>query len=202
LLSRAVLQRRPGAKIVFDVKVSEALPEDILAHGGVPVMWKTGHSHIKTKCVEEKCPLAGEMSGHIFYTDGYYGYDDAFFACLKLLEYLENQDKSMSELIAGTPYYISTPTIQVKVTDETKYGIVEKLTKEFQAEGYRVVTINGARVYTPDGWGLVRASSNVPDLVLRFESKTTEGLAKIRALFEEKLKALGIPDSAWDSTGH
>ena len=162
LLSRLVLKKKPGAKIVFDVKVSEALPEDIAAHGGIPIMWKTGHSYIKSKLAEEKAELAGEMSGHIFFAHEYYGFDDAFFAMLKLLEYVAWEGKPVSEIIASTPYYVSTPTIQVTVTDETKYAIVEKLVEEFKTEGFRVVDVNGARVYTEGGWGLVRASSNTP----------------------------------------
>lgn len=202
LLARSVLERHPGAPIVFDVKVSEALPQDIIAHGGVPVMEKTGHSYIKARRAKESAPLAGEMSGHIFYADGYYGFDDAFFACLKLLEYVARQDKPLSGLIASTPYYVSTPTIQVTVTDETKYQIVEDLTKEFKQEGHRVVDISGARVYLPGGWGLVRASSNTPTLVLRFEADSQERLEDIRKLFEEKLGARGISRDAWDATGH
>src|SRR3990167_7247711 len=124
LLSRLILSKKPGAKIIFDVKVSEALPEDIKAYGGVPIMWKTGHSHIKAKMIAEKAAMAGEMSGHIFFEHDFYGFDDATFAGLKLLEYLSLQNKPLSEVIATTPYYISTPTIQVTATDEDKYGIV------------------------------------------------------------------------------
>ena len=202
LLSRLVLAKKPGAKIVFDVKVSEALPEDIAAHGGTPVMWKTGHSYIKAKLAEEKAALAGEMSGHVFFADDYYGFDDAFFAALKLLEFVSAEKKSVSALIAETPYYVSTPTIQAKTTEADKYRIAEELSKEFASEGYRMVTVSGARVYMEDGWGLVRASSNTPTLVLRFEAKTEAGLAKIRAVFERKLSAHGIPPSLWDSSGH
>ena len=202
LLSRLVLSKHPGAKIVFDVKVSEALPEDIKAHGGIPIMWKTGHSYIKAKLAEEKAAMAGEMSGHIFFVDDFYGFDDGEFAALKVLEYLSTQDKPLSEIIAGTPYYVSTPTIQVKTTDEDKYKVVEDLTNEFKKEGYKVVDINGARVYTDSGWGLVRASSNTPTLVLRFEAKTQEELEKIKTLFKEKLDKFPIVSKDWDSTGH
>lgn len=202
LLSRLALLKNPGAKIVFDVKVSEALPEDIAAHGGIPVMWKTGHSYIKAKLAEEKAVLAGEMSGHIFYADGYYGFDDAFFAGLKLLEYVSSQEKTVSELIAATPYYMSTPTIQVKTTDEDKYAIVDTLTASFKKDGHRVVDVNGARVYIADGWGLVRASSNTPSLVLRFEAKTQETLDIIQKLFREKLSAYPSVNKAWDTSGH
>ncbi|MCR4280880.1 MAG: phosphomannomutase/phosphoglucomutase, partial [Candidatus Kaiserbacteria bacterium] len=147
LLSRLVLSANPGAKIVFDVKVSEALVEDITAHGGVPIMCKTGHSYIKAKMIEEGAMLAGEMSGHIFFRDNFYGFDDAFFAGLKMLEYISAEGKPVSEIVASTPYYISTPTIQVETPDKEKYGIVDKLTEEFKADGHRVIDINGARVY-------------------------------------------------------
>lgn len=202
LLSRLVLSKSPGAKIVFDVKVSEALPEDIKAHGGHPIMWKTGHSYIKSKLAEEKAAMAGEMSGHIFFVHDFYGFDDGVFAALKLLEYLSTQDKPLAEIIAATPYYVSTPTIQVEATDEDKYKIVEELTEEFKKEGYRVVDISGARVYTEHGWGLVRASSNTPTLVLRFESKTEEDLEKMRQMFKEKLDRFPIVSKQWDSTGN
>lgn len=202
LLSRLVLSKHPGAKIVFDVKVSEALPEDIAAHGGIPIMWKTGHSYIKAKLAEEKAAMAGEMSGHIFFVDDFYGFDDGAFAALKFLEYLSTQNQSLSKIISGTPYYVSTPTIQVKTTDEDKYNVVDELTKEFKKEGFKVVDINGARVYTQDGWGLVRASSNTPTLVLRFESKTKEGLEKIKKIFKEKLDRFDVVSKNWDTSGH
>lgn len=202
LLSRLVLQKHPGAKIVFDVKVSEALPEDIKAHGGVPIMWKTGHSYIKSKLAQEQAAMAGEMSGHVFFVEDFYGFDDGIFASLKLLEYLCTQNKPLSQVIANTPYYVSTPTIQVKTTDEDKYKIVEQLTQEFKNEGYRVVDINGARVYTNGGWGLVRASSNTPTLVLRFEAKTEAGLEKLKSLFKQKLDRFEVVDKDWDTSGH
>lgn len=201
LLSRLVLKKHPGAKIVFDVKVSEALPEDIKAHGGVPIMWKTGHSYIKAKLAEENAAMAGEMSGHIFFVDDYYGFDDAFFAALKLLEYLSTQNSKLSHIISSTPYYISTPTIQVQTTDEDKYKIVEKLTSDFKKEGYRVVDINGARVYINGGWGLVRASSNTPTLVLRFEAKSKESLWKIKKIFKDKLRRFDKVSKSWDTSG-
>ena len=202
LLSRLVLSKHKNAKIVFDVKVSEALPEDIKAHGGIPIMWKTGHSYIKSKLKEEKAAMAGEMSGHIFFVDDFYGFDDGIFASLKLLEYLSTQNKPLSQIIAGTPYYISTPTIQVKTTDEDKYNVVETLTKEFKDDGYKVIDINGARVYTNNGWGLVRASSNTPTLVLRFEAKNQNDLEKIKKLFKKKLDKFDIVDKNWDTSGN
>lgn len=185
LMARHVLEKEPGAKIVFDVKCSEALPEDIKAHGGVPIMWITGHSYIKAKAKEEKAALAGELSGHIFFRN-HYGFDDALFAGLKLLEYLSRQKKTISQLLDTVPKYITTPTLHAECPDEVKYKIQEKLTKEFKDMGLRVVDINGARVYLNDNtWGLVRPSSNLPVLVLRFESKTKKDLVKVQELFHK-----------------
>lgn len=199
LLSRLVLEKHPGAKIIFDVKVSEALPEDIKAHGGVPIMWKTGHSYIKEKLHEEKASLAGELSGHVFFVDNFYGFDDANYTALKLLEYISEQNKSLSELIAKTPYYISTPAYHAKVDDKIKYKIVDKLTDEFKSEGYKVVDISGARVYLKEGWGLVRASSNLPALVIRFEAKSDKNLKEIEKIFREKLEKYPEVAKEWES---
>ncbi|MEX0616402.1 MAG: phosphomannomutase/phosphoglucomutase [Candidatus Woykebacteria bacterium] len=199
LLSRLVLEKHPGAKIIFDVKVSESLPEDIKAHGGVPIMWKTGHSYIKEKLHEEKASLAGEQSGHVFFVDDFYGFDDANFAALKLLEYISTQAEPLSKIVAETPYYVSTPAYHAKVADEVKYKIVDRLTDEFKSEGYRVVDINGARVYLKGGWGLVRASSNLPALVLRFEAKNEDSLKEIENLFKEKLEKFSDVSKEWES---
>lgn len=204
LLSRLILEKKPGAKIIFDVKVSEALPEDIKAHGGVPIMWKTGHSYIKEKLHSEGAALAGEMSGHVFFVENFYGFDDAIFTALNLLEYFSAQDKSLSEIIADTPYYVSSPTLQADCPDDKKYEVVLELTEEFRKEGYKLIDINGARVYFENGlpagrhgWGLVRASSNVPALVLRFESKTQEGLLAIEKIFREKLARYDFVAKVW-----
>lgn len=187
LMARHVLKRDPGAKIVFDVKCSEALPEDIKTHGGVPIMWITGHSYIKAKARKEKAALAGELSGHIFFKK-HYGFDDALYAGLELLEYLSNQKKTISQLLQTVPQYVSTPTLHTDCADEVKYKVQEKLTKEFKDMGLRVIDINGARVYLDDNtWGLVRPSSNLPVLVLRFESKTKKGLEEIQKLFHKVL---------------
>jgi phosphomannomutase / phosphoglucomutase len=199
LLSRLLLAKRPGAKIVFDVKQSEAVPEDIAAHGGVPIMWKTGHSYIKQKLHEEKAALAGEFSGHIFFVEDFYGFDDANFAALKVLEYISQQQETVSEIVAKTPYYISTPAFHAHADDTVKYDIVDKLVAEFKADGYRVIDINGVRAYIKDGWGLVRASSNLPALVIRFEAKTEEGLKEIEKIFREKLKKFPEVGTEWES---
>ena len=195
LLSRQVLERQPGAKIVFDVKCSNALPEDILEHGGKPIMWKTGHSYIKAKLHEEQGALAGEMSGHIFFASGFYGFDDATFVALKLLEYVSKQNQPLSQIIAGTPYYVATPTYSVECRDTDgqkadiyKYKVVEELTRYFRSQGYKIIDINGVRVSFEDGsWGLVRASSNLPTLVIRFEAKSQERLDEVFKMFREQL---------------
>ena len=198
LLSRLVLVKHPKAKIVFDVKCSQALPEDIEAHGGIPVMWKTGHSYIKEKIQQEKAALGGEMSGHIFFVENYYSFDDAVFASLKLLEYFSSQNKKVSELVADTPYYISSPALHAECPDDKKYQVVEELTEEFKKE-YEVIDINGARVLFGDGWGLVRASSNLPALVLRFEAKTQKRFEEIESMFREKLKRFEFVGQHWIS---
>jgi phosphomannomutase/phosphoglucomutase len=183
LLARQVLKKEPGGKVIFDVKSSQALEEDITAHGGQPIMWKTGHSYIKAKLHEEKALLAGEMSGHIFFVENFYGYDDGIYAALRFAEYLSQQDRSVSQIISETPYYVSTPTIDVDCPDDKKYKVVERLTAEFKRDFEKVIDINGARVMFEDGWGLVRASSNLPILVLRFEAKTGERLQELKTLF-------------------
>jgi phosphomannomutase/phosphoglucomutase len=197
ILARQVLEKNPGGKIIFDVKCSQALEEDIAAHGGVPIMWKTGHSHIKAKLHEEKGLLAGEMSGHIFFVENYYGFDDGLYASLRFAEYVSRSDKPLSEVIAGTPYYISTPTIHVDCPDDKKYDVVARLTEEFKRDFPRVIDINGARVVFEDGWGLVRASSNMPILVLRFEAKTPERLDEIKAVFRKYMDKFSEIGKEW-----
>lgn len=163
-------------------------------------MWKTGHSYIKAKMKEVNAPLAGEMSGHIFIGPPvYYGFDDAVFVALRLLEYISEQNETLSQIIAKTPYFVSSPTWQVDCPDEAKYDIVDKLTKEFKSDGYEVIDINGARVKFKDGWGLVRASSNLPVLVLRFESKTRKGLELIENIFKQKLSQYREIGDKWES---
>lgn len=200
LLSRAILKDSPGAKIIFDVKCSRALEEDIFSHGGSPIMWKTGHSYIKMKLAEENAALGGEMSGHIFYGEPIYkGFDDALFAALKLVELLSNSDDSFSQLIAQTPHYFSTPTLNVECGDLVKYAVVEKIVVDFVSEGYKVNTLNGARVEFDDGWALVRPSSNLPVLVLRFEAKTEDRLEELMQLFREKFAQFPEIGDTWIS---
>lgn len=186
LLARHELSRKPGATVVFDVKCTQGLEEDILAHGGKPLMWKTGHSYIKQKLHAIKADLGGEQSGHMFFMDNR-GYDDAIFATLRLAEFLSHQDQTLSEVLKTTPQYFTTPSIKAHCADEVKYDIVDKLVEEFKAEYDKVIDINGARVVMEDGWGLVRASSNLPELVLIFEAKTEKRLNEIKDIFRKKL---------------
>ncbi len=201
LLARSVLQKNPGGAIVFDVKSTEGLVEDIKAHGGVPVIWKTGHSYIKAKAKEIGAVLAGERSGHIFFTKEHYGFDDAIYGALKLLEYVTAESRPLSSLVADLPQYRTSPVWHAPCSDTRKYAVVEELTARFKKEygRERVIDVNGARVYVDGGWGLVRASSNVPALVLVFEAKTDEGLARIESIFREKLAAFPEVGKDWVS---
>jgi len=204
ILSRLHLNRHPGAKVMFDVKVSEALPEDIKNHGGVPIMYRTGHSFIKAEMNRQQISLTGEMSGHIYFGKGfdYYGFDDAMFAALKILEYLSDQDQPLSEILATIPRYISTPVINVETPDELKHDIIKQITQQFKDEGYEVIDVDGARVYAHEGWGLARASNTTPNIVLRFEAKSEAQIEKIKEIFKEKLDQFEEISKTWDSSGH
>jgi phosphomannomutase/phosphoglucomutase len=189
LFSREVLEREPGATIIFEVKCSQALPEEIERAGGVPLMWKTGHSFIKQKMKEENAPLAGEMSGHLFFADEYFGYDDALYASLRLLRLLARSDRSISEMLADVPKYYSTPEIRVDVPEDRKFQIVARVAEYFK-ERNEVIDVDGARILFGDGWGLVRASNTQPVLVLRFEARTEERLKEIEQTVVSKLQEL------------
>ena len=198
LLARQLLQAHAGATIVYDVKCTRGLDEEIRARGGTPVMWKTGHSHIKAKLQEIGAALAGERSGHIFYQAGYYGFDDALYAGIRLLEVLARFDGSLSELLATTPQYVTSPEIAAPCPDAQKYRVVDALVAEFKRDfGDRVNDINGARVDFGDGWGLVRASSNLPELVLIFEATSAARMREIHALFRTRLAAYPEIDPNW-----
>ena len=194
LLARDVLTRVPGAEIIFDVKCSQGLIEDIAAHGGRPTMWKTGHSLIKSRLLESGAPLAGEMSGHMFFSEGYFGFDDGMFAAGRLLRYVAASGRTLAALVDSIPHYFATPETRLACPDERKFEIVESLKREFTGR-YRVIDIDGARVEFGDGWGLVRASNTQPALVVRFEARTPERLEQIRALFMEPLRALGVGEA-------
>ncbi len=200
LIARLALKERPGSAIVFDTKATRGLSEDIKAHGGKPIMWKTGHSYIKAKSREVDASLGGEGSGHIFYRQGYYDYDDAIFATLKLLEYLSGEKETFSQIMATTPQYVKPPTIHVDCADEIKYEIVEKLVADLKKDyGDRVIDINGARVEFEHGWFLVRASSNLPVLVLGFEAKTEAELEELQHILKKYLDRYQEIGQEWKS---
>ena len=189
LLARDVLSRNPGATIIFDVKCSKLLGDDIAAHGGKPLMWKTGHSFIKQKIREENALLAGEMSGHLFFGENFFGHDDAIYAGAKLLEIYSRQDGSFSSQLSGLPTVYSTPEIRHHSTEEHKFLICERLRDELSAE-FDVSAIDGVRVEFADGWGLARASNTGPHIILRFEAETSERLDEIRELVEGRMLRL------------
>ena len=198
LLARDVLQRMPGAEIIFDVKCSQGLIEDIAAHGGRPMMWKTGHSLIKQRLQETGAPLAGEMSGHMFFTEGWYGFDDALLAAGRLLRFVATSGPSLAALVDSIPHYFATPETRLACPEDRKFEIPGILKQEF-AGRYRVIDIDGVRVEFGDGWGLARASNTQPALVVRFEARTPERLKEIQAMFMEPLRRLGVGEPA---SGH
>lgn len=193
LLSREVLSRNPGSKIIFDVKCSQMLPEEIKKAGGEPLMWMTGHSLIKKKMKEENAPIAGEMSGHIFFKDGYFGFDDGIYVSLRLVQLLSSQDKTLGQLVDALPQFVTTPEIRITCPDEDKFEVIRKLVGDFK-KNYKVIDVDGARVEFGDGWGLVRASNTQPKLVLRFEAKTADRLNTIKDLFKQRLSKFPMID--------
>jgi phosphomannomutase / phosphoglucomutase len=190
LFARAILKEQPGATIIGDVKCSQRMYDDIRAHGGRPIMWKTGHSLIKSKLKEEHAALAGEMSGHMFFADRYRGFDDAIYASFRLLEIIDREGRGIGEMLSDLPRTCATPEIRVDCPDDVKFQVVGKLADYFRAH-YEVTEIDGVRVKFGSGWGLVRASNTQPALVLRFEASDQGALDEMRRLFETKLKELG-----------
>jgi len=191
IYARDVLARNPGAPVIFDVKCSEALPQAITAAGGKPFMWRTGHSLIEAKMHEIHAPLAGELSGHMYIADGYYGYDDALYAAARLLSIMASSSKTITELLAGVPVYPSTPEIRIDCPDDKKFAIVSNAVTHWQAN-HTVVDVDGARVVFDGGWGLIRASNTQPALVLRFEAHTQDELSAIENEMEGWLRQQGV----------
>jgi phosphomannomutase/phosphoglucomutase len=187
VFSRDVLALRPGAPIISEVKASKLLYEEIQKLGGKPIMWKTGHSLMKKKIKEEKSPLAGEMSGHIFFADRFFGFDDAIYSSARLLEIVSRSRLRLSEMLADLPKTYRTPEIRVYASDEVKFKIVDEVRKEL-AEDHPVIDIDGVRASYPRGWALVRASNTQAVLVLRFEADTPEDLEAIRLDIKQKLE--------------
>jgi phosphomannomutase/phosphoglucomutase len=191
IFSRDLLKRHPGAKIIGEVKCSQVLYDDIRKNGGVPIMWKAGHSLIKGKMKEEGALLAGEMSGHLFFAERYFGYDDAIYAGARLLEILTAENKELEDLLAGVPTLVSTPEIRMDCPDDHKFQIVADLASEFKRQ-YQVIDVDGARVVFKGGWGLIRASNTQPVLVLRFEAEDQKTLQEIQKIFMDKLAKKGL----------
>ena len=180
-----------GDEIIFDVKCSQALEDMIKKYGGKPVMWKTGHSLIKNKMAELDCKLGGEMSGHIFFADDYYGYDDAIYVAARLIQLLSKSDKTLSELKSVIPVYHSTPEIRLEAdSDEDKF-IIAKLAIEYFTKKNNCITVDGVRIIYENGWGLVRASNTQPVIVCRFEGDSLESMNQIKKIVLDKLKEFG-----------
>jgi phosphomannomutase/phosphoglucomutase len=181
---REILSRKPGATIIGEVKSSQNMYDDLRRRGGNAIMWKTGHSLIKAKMQETRAELAGEMSGHMFFADRYYGFDDALYAACRLLEIVANSGAPLSSELSDLPPTFATPEIRVDCPDESKFAIVGAVRERFQRD-YDVIAIDGARINFGQGWGLVRASNTQPVLVLRFEAQSPELLAEYRKLVED-----------------
>jgi phosphomannomutase/phosphoglucomutase len=192
LYARDVLARTGrGQPIIFDVKCSQALPDAIAAAGGKPIMWRTGHSLIKDKMKETKAPIAGEMSGHMFFAEGFYGHDDALYGGARLLRIIADAGKRVDELLADVPHFVSTPEIRVDCPDDRKFAVVDDAVRYFRAR-YDVIDVDGVRVQFGDGWGLIRASNTQPVLVTRYEARTAERLRAIQDEMETWLRAQGV----------
>jgi phosphomannomutase / phosphoglucomutase len=192
LYARDVLARTGrGQPIIFDVKCSQALPDEIVRAGGTPVMWKTGHSLIKDKMKELHAPIAGEMSGHMFFSESFYGHDDALYGAARLLRIVADSGRTVRELLADVPEFVSTPEIRVECGDDRKFELVQRAVAHFTAR-HEVNDVDGVRVLFGDGWGLIRASNTQPILVTRFEARTAARLAEIRGEMEGWLAAQGL----------
>jgi phosphomannomutase len=192
LLARDVLADRPGAQIIADVKASQSLFDEIARMGGRPLMWRTGHSLIKAKMAETGSPLAGEMSGHIFFADRYYGYDDALYAAVRLLSCLARSDKSVAELRDQLPQPVNTPELRFPCSETRKFAVIDEVKKRLAGSGAKVSDIDGVRVQTADGWWLLRASNTQDVLVARCEAKDAKSLAGLKAILADQLRQSGI----------
>jgi phosphomannomutase/phosphoglucomutase len=187
IYGREILTRKPGATFIGEVKCSQVLYDELKRLGGNPIMYKTGHSLIKAKMKEEHAELAGEMSGHMFFADRYFGYDDALYAACRLIEIVARSGQPLSAQLAGLPAMFSTPEIRVDCPDETKFQVVERLTERFR-KTHKIIDVDGVRVLFGQGWGLVRASNTQPVLVLRFEAASEALLAQYQTEVETALE--------------
>ena len=188
LLARDLLARHPGARIVFDVKSSQSLVDDITSHGGVPVMWKTGHSHLKRKMRDDGILLGGEVSGHMFFGENYYGVDDGILASAKVIEVAARSPEPISRLFDSVPHLSATPELKAMCPDAEKFRVIEELSRELKRR-YQTIDIDGARVLFPNGgWGLVRASNTNPYLTLRFEARTDGEIEQMKRVIYDALR--------------
>jgi phosphomannomutase/phosphoglucomutase len=187
IYAREILARKPGATFIGEVKCSQLMYDDIAARGGNAIMWKTGHSLIKAKMKETHAELAGEMSGHMFFADRYYGFDDALYAACRLMEIVSCSGRPLSSQLAGLPQTVTTPEIRFDCPDELKFEVVCQASAELRAR-HRIVDVDGVRVLFPHGWGLVRASNTQPVLVMRFEATTPELLRQYQAEVESAVE--------------
>jgi phosphomannomutase/phosphoglucomutase len=191
IYAKDILLDLPGSKIIYEVKSSMALEEEITKAGGIPILWKVGHSLLKKKMSEEQAPLAGELSGHVFFADRYFGYDDAIYAACRLLEIMDKTGKKPSQLLDGVPRYYNTPEIRCGCDDDNeKFRIAKEAAAYFKSK-YDVIDIDGVRILFGDGWGLMRASNTQPSLVTRFEARTPERLEEIKNIVLDKLQEFG-----------
>ena len=197
LLAEDVLKTHPGATIIADVKASQTLFDEVARMGGNPLMWKTGHSLIKAKMAETGSPLAGEMSGHIFFADRYYGFDDGLYAAVRLLSYIASQPKSLAELRDALPQPVNTPELRFPCSDTRKFDVVEEVKKRMQASDANIIDVDGLRVSTDDGWWLLRASNTQDVLVARCEAADEAGLQRLREALVEQVTQSGIEPPAF-----
>jgi phosphomannomutase len=204
LLARDVLRTRPKATIIADVKASQVLFDEIAKAGGTPLMWRTGHSLIKAKMAETKAPLAGEMSGHIFFADKWYGFDDALYAAVRTLGIVARMDTRLSVVRAALPQVVNTPEVRFDCDDTRKFAVIEEVAKRLRADGANVSETDGVRVLTGDGWWLLRASNTQAVLVARAEAKTEAGLERLKAALVAQLEKSGLPspDFSGSHAGH
>jgi phosphomannomutase/phosphoglucomutase len=197
IFARYQLDRTPGERILFDVKSSRALEEDIVAHGGKPVMWKTGHSLMKKKMLEDGIVFGGEMSGHLFFFHDYWGFDDAIFAACRLCEIVSGSDRTLAEMVDTLHHYASTPEVRVETSEDAKWKIVEAA-RDYFGERYDTLDIDGVRITFPHGWALLRASNTQPVIVLRAEGENDEALDSIKGELATFLAAHGVDGVPWE----
>ncbi len=204
VLARDVLRDNPGATIIADVKASQVLFDEVTAAGGTPLMWRTGHSLIKSKMAEIGSPLAGEMSGHIFFADRWYGFDDALYAAIRLLGIVARMGGTLAEVRAALPHVLNTPELRFDCADTRKFAVIAEVAERLKQDGANVSTIDGVRVNTADGWWLLRASNTQAVLVARAEAKTDEGLERLKTALVAQLSASGLaaPDFSGENAGH